>query len=242
MSVRIIICDDQPQELKQLSDALYQYDPAFQIREYQQGNTLISDLEEQEIDADLLFLDIYMPGLDGIQTAQKIRETRKDLKIIFLTSSTDYYPQAYEVFAFNYLVKPVDKNKLKAVLDRAMEELRKESGYRIHIQYKGVTHRIHCRDILYAESQNKMVLFHLTDGSILKCYGKIEEIFKNVFDPCFLRCHQSFIVNLAHVTEAGESYFRIGQTAIVISRKYAKEAKAKYYECLFSCMANEVNA
>ncbi len=236
MPVRIALCDDDPLAIKQLSEALQQYDPGLKIHPYADGKTLVTDVEDGVFDADLLFLDVCMPEMDGIETARRVRTVMKDLKIVFLTSSTDFYSQAYEVFAFNYLVKPVQKERLNAVLDRALEELHKERGYQICIQYKGVTHRIDCRNILYAESQNKMILFHLVDGTVLKCYGKMEEIFKNVYDPSYFRCHQSFIVNLSHVTEAGDNYFRIGQTTIAISRKYIKEAKAKYYESLFSRM------
>lgn len=67
-------------------------------------------LLEDEFAVDILFLDIFMPGLDGIQTAQQIRALRKDLLIIFITTSRDFYPQAYEVFAFNYIVKPFNRS------------------------------------------------------------------------------------------------------------------------------------
>jgi len=234
MPVKIAICDDMEEDIAQLSNALSAYDPFFEITSFTSGKMLIDELLDGGFTADLLFLDIYMPGIDGIRTAQEIRAIHKDLKIIFLSSSKDHYPQAYEVFAFNYIIKPFDRKCLYAILIRALDELRKESGYKIRIRYKGAVHRVDCRDILYIESRDKLLLFHLADESVLQCYGRLEEILRELPEGYFFRCHQSFLVNLSHVTEIRDNYFRIGQTMIGISRKYGKEAKDRYYACLFS--------
>ncbi len=236
MPVKIAICDDAAEDINALSTALYAYDPLFEILSFPDGRTLMDELLDGSFAADLLFLDIYMPVLDGIQTAQKIRSLHKDLKIIFLSSSKDHYPQAYEVFAFNYIVKPFDRERLYAVLNRALEELRKENLHKIRIQYKGTVHSLDIRKIRYIESRDKLLLLHLADGSILQCYRKLEEILKELPEQYFFRCHQSFLVNLSHVTEIRDNYFCIGQVMISISRKYAKEAKEQYYACLFSRM------
>ena len=236
MPIKIAVCDDAAEDRKLLSDALSAYDSSFEIVTYSSGQTLIDDLLDFNLSVDLLFLDIYMPGIDGIQAAKEIRARCRDIKIIFLSSSRDHYPQAYEVFAFNYIVKPFDRERLDAVLNRAFDELRKESGYKIPIQYKGISHRVDSRDILYVESRDKLLLFHLADESALQCYGKLDEILKELPERSFFRCHQSFIVNLSQVTEVSDNYFRVGQTMIGISRKYGKEAKDRYYACLFAHM------
>ena len=236
MPVKIVICDDTAEDIIELSTALYAYDPLLEIISFPSGKTLMDELLDGSFTADLLFLDIYMPGLDGIQTAKKIRTLHKDLKIIFLSSSKDHYLQAYEVFAFNYIVKPFDRERLYAVLSRAMEELRKDNIHKIRIQYKGAVHSVDCRQIRYIESRDKLLLLHLANENILQCYRKLEEILKELPEQYFLRCHQSFLVNLSHVTEIRDNYFYIGQVMISISRKYGKEAKERYYTCLFSQM------
>lgn len=236
MPVKIAICDDAAEDTKLLSDALFAYDSSFEVIPYSSGQTLIDEFLESDLSIDLLFLDIYMPGIDGIKTAQEIRARYKDIKIIFLSSSKDHYPQAYELFAFNYLVKPFNRERLYAVLSRALEELRKESAYKISIQYKGTAHSVDCRDILYIESRDKLLLFHLADSSALQCYGKLDEVLNELPERSFFRCHQSFVVNLSHVTEISDNYVRIGQIMIGISRKYGKGAKDRYYACLFAHM------
>lgn len=239
MPVKITICDDSAEDIALLSDALSAYDPLFEITCFSSGKTLVDELMDDSFSTDILFLDIYMPDMDGILTAQKIRTKKNDLKIIFLSSSREHYPQAYEVFAFNYIEKPFRDERLYAVLNRALGELRQESGYKICIQYKGAVHNVDCRDILYIESRNKLLLFYFADGATLQCYGRLEEISKELPGHFFIRCHQSFLVNLSHVTEIKENYLRMGQVMISISRKYGKNAKDKYYEYLFSHMGWE---
>ncbi|MDP4092794.1 MAG: LytTR family DNA-binding domain-containing protein, partial [Bacillota bacterium] len=180
--------------------------------------------------------DIYMPGIDGVKTAQKIRGERKDLKIIFISSSKEHYPQAYEVFAFNYILKPFDRARLYSVLDRAIDEIGRERSHKISFSYKSTVYSVDCRDILYVESRDKLILFHIAGGNTLQCYGKLDGIEKELQGQSFIRCHQSFIVNTSHITEMGENHFRVGQAVIGISKKHLKTAKDKYYAHLFSQM------
>ncbi|MDF3003407.1 MAG: response regulator of the LytR/AlgR family [Bacillota bacterium] len=236
MPVRIIVCDDDAEDIAFLSDALYTYDPSFEIAAFRSGETLLSEVTDSGLTADILFLDIYMTGMDGIFVAQRICAERKDLKIIFLSSSSDHYPQAYEVFAFNYLVKPLNRKKLYAVLDRALEELNRKSDYKISFHYKSASYNVNCRDILYVESRDKLLLFHLVDGSVLQTYWRLDELIKELPKQSFIRCHQSFLVNTLHITEMGENTFRLGQHMLSISRKYLKPAKERYFDYLFSHM------
>jgi len=236
MAVKIVICDDVQGDIAQLANALSAYDPFFEIISFSSGKLLMDHILDGGFTADILFMDVYMPGMDGIQTAQKIRAIHKELKIIFLSSSKDHYPQAYEVFAFNYILKPFDRERLHTVLDRALDELKRERSYKISIQYKGAVQMVDCRKIQYIESRDKRLLFHMADADILQCYGRMEEFLKELPKQYFFRCHQSFIVNLAHITEAGDDYFRIGQTMISISRKYRKTVRDSYYTFLFSQM------
>ena len=240
MSIKITICDDMAEDIELLSNALSAYDPLFEIISFTSGKTLVDELLNDGFSTDILFLDIYMPEINGIRTAQVIRSQKKDIKIIFLSSSKEHYPEAYEVFAFNYIVKPFCRERLYAVLDRALDEIRKESGYRIRIQYKGAVHNVDCRNILYIESQNKLLLFHLVDESVLQCYGRMEGILKDLPKQFFIRCHQSFIINLSHVTEIKEGYARTRRIMISISRKYGKDVKDQYYAYLFSHMGREL--
>ncbi len=236
MTVKIVICDDTAEDAKLLSGALYAYDPSFEIISFTDGKTLTEEFLCGGLNADLLFLDIYMPGIDGIATARELRAKHKDIKIIFISSSNEHYPEAYEVFAFNYILKPLDRERLNTVLDHALEELGREKSHKISFSYKSASYSVDCHDILYIESRDKLILFHLDDGSVLQAYWRLDEVIKELPQQSFIRCHQSFIVNISHITKMGESYFQIRQIPIGISRKYIKSAKEQYYAHLFSSM------
>lgn len=236
MPVKIAICDDRLEDIELLSGALYTYDNSFEIITYTNGETLIEELLDSKHPVDILFLDIYMPGIDGIQTAQRIRTERKDIRIIFISSSREHYPQAYEVFAFNYILKPFDRERLYCVLDRAIDEIRRENSHKVRFSYKSTLYSVDCRDIRYIESRDKLILFHMADESTLQCYSKLDEISKELPEQFFIRCHQSFLVNSAYITEMGENHFRVGQVVISISKKHLKPAKDQYYAYLFSHM------
>ena len=92
MPLKITICDDSEEDISLLSGTLYDYDPLFEITSFNSGKTLVDELMDDSFSADILFLDIYMPDMDGILTAQKIRSKKNDVKIIFLSSSRDHYP------------------------------------------------------------------------------------------------------------------------------------------------------
>lgn len=234
--IKIAICDDTAEDIKLLSDTLYIYDNSIEIITYTNVEILIDELLKSSLSIDILFLDIYMPGKDGIKTAQRISRERKDIKIIFISSSKEHYQQAYEVFAFNYILKPFDQERLYCVMDRAMDEIKRKRSYKIHFSYKSSVYSVDCLDILYIESRDKLILFHMSDGSTLQCYGKLDVIAKELPERSFIRCHKSFIANTLYITEMRENHFRVGQVVISISKKYLKHAKDQYYAYLFSNM------
>lgn len=238
MSVRIAICDDTIEDIELLKEALYIYDGAFEISIYTNGESLIRELMDSGDSIDILFLDIFMPGMDGVKTARRIQDIKKDIKIIFISYSREHYPQAYELFAFNYIVKPFDKERVFAVLDRALEVLGREKACKISFSYKSAAYSIDVSRIMYIESRDKLLLFHLIDGTVLRTYWKLGDAEKELPKQSFIRCHQSFIVNLSHIAEMGENYFRIGQAMIGISRRYHKAAKDAYYTYMFSRMGS----
>lgn len=236
MPLQIGICDDRAEDIRTLSEALYAYDNSFHILYYSDGESLLEEYLQRKRLFDILFLDIYMPKQSGIEVARLVRASMRDVKIIFISSSNEHYHEAYDVFAFNYLIKPVNHEKLNRVLDQALMDIRNQRRQQIHIRYKGTSYRIFCIDILYIESNDKMIYFHMSNGTTLQCYGKIDEVFKQLPEDSFLRCHQSFVVNLFHVSEIDESNFRIGRAVIRMSKKYQKASKDKYFEYLFTHM------
>ena len=239
MLVRIGICDDNSDDIRNLAKALYAYEPSCHITSYLDGESLLDDCMDTNVMFDLLFMDINMPGMNGITTAGKIRSYLPDVKIIFNSYSNEHYPEAYDVFAFNYMIKPVIPEKLRLILDQALAGMILERRQKYFFSYKNVNYQIFVRDILYMESSEKLICFHMTNGSQLMCYTKLDEVLKQMPASFFVRCHQSFVVNFFHVTEMAGNYFRMGTVTINISRKYLKVAKESYFTHLFNYLDRE---
>ena len=236
MSIKIAICDDSEVDLKKLTESLLSYDSSFDIQNFTSGEVLYDEILDLREPLDLLFLDIYMANMNGIETAQKLRREMSDLKIIFISSSNDHYSEAYDVFAYNYLLKPIDETKLFAVLDRALNEIKQKNLHKIQFSYKSKTYHVNSHEICYIESRDKQILFHMTYGQTLMCYGKLDDFTRTLPSHKFIRCHQSYIVNAEHITEMGSGYFYIKQSRVNISKKHLKVAKEQYYNYLFSSM------
>lgn len=236
MTIRIGICDDSPEDIQVLRGALFSIDPGFQITTFSRGEGLIGECEDREAQFDILFLDIYMPGMNGIETAKRIRNCMKDTKIIFSSSSRDHYGEAFDVFAYNYLMKPLALDKFNHVMQQALEDIGMERRQQICFRHKGGTYRVFCRDVLYMESNDKTVIFHLVDRTQRQIHGKLDDLLGQLPSDLFARCHQSFIVNIYHISEMSDNHFRVGQAVVGISRKYLKEAKEKYFNYLFMNM------
>lgn len=121
---RIAICDDNDLQREILAEMLRQYFRRIyqkvELVEYNSGDTLVADMEEDDLHVELIFLDIYMPGKNGIETAQKLRLLSCDAELVFLTSSTEHALESYEVKAAGYLVKPVEMNRLCALLNQIL--------------------------------------------------------------------------------------------------------------------------
>lgn len=123
--MKIAICDDDKKLRKNLRHLIeVQLDLmaiTYEIEEYESGNSLLEHIGKKE--PDILFLDIEMPGMGGMDTAKALRKLEKKMLIIFITAYPDYVFQGYEVHAFHYILKPYEKNKLKDVLESAVKEL-----------------------------------------------------------------------------------------------------------------------
>ncbi|MCF6460188.1 LytR/AlgR family response regulator transcription factor [Clostridium sp. Cult3] len=180
---------------------------------------------------DVLLLDIEMPGINGVELAKKIRKEDNLINIIFITAIPDYIGEGYDVEAINYLIKPIDENKLYECLDRALQKTPKEEKI-ILIEEQGGIHRIVQDDILYIESFGHNVEINTTDDKyfIRKNIGAIE---KELDENSFVRCHRSYIVNLKHINKIGKDELKLdkGETIPVSRRQYANTNKAfiRYY-------------
>lgn len=236
----IAVCDDNLPERTQIANAIETYLQGQgidgKILVYDSAEKLTSVLESKRLSFDIIFLDIIMGDIDGITCARWIRRQDKLVKIVFLTSSTDYVYEGYEVNASAYLVKPINTNKLAAVLDKAITQINDEVKESIAITSGGVTKRILIRDILYLESRkNKVEIVLARTGERLAVYTTLDEFAQFHQSKMWIRSHKSYIVNFLYIKQTDSDKFVLTEgTVIPISRFYKDKAR----ECFFSLLHN----
>lgn len=201
--MNIAICDDEILFTRELSSLLTHWaeknNLSLTLYPYSNGDDLLTAL--RTIPVDLIFLDIIMPLLNGIDTAREIRSMGLTVPVIFLTSSREFALDSYDVKAFHYLLKPVNTLKLFSVMDDFFKTYNVPAETFVAHTTDGFC-SITLNDVDYLEAQNKQVLVCLSNGTTLK----IRELFtkcEGVFTPAkgFFKCHRSYIVNLSHIKQ-----------------------------------------
>ena len=227
--MRILICDDDPIITEQLEKHLYRYFKQHQLKVpeiaiYSSGDALLEDSGEK----DIVFLDIEMPGVDGIYVGNKLKKQNPKTIIIIITSFAEYLDEAMRFHVFRYLSKPIDKLRLYRNLKDALQ-LYNSSSSRIAIETKDGIFSVLTSDIICIEAQMKKVIVH----TIAQDYDSIQNIqyWANILkEHCFFQSHRSFIVNLAYVTNFNNTIIHLYNnqfTAYLTRRKYT-EFKSNY--------------
>lgn len=226
--MKIAICDDSKLDRDMIKDFLYQYTQEKSIpniiTEYEHGMNLVYDVEE-EVHFDLIFLDILMAGPHGMDIARNLRRVGYTGKIVFLTSTADFAVDSYEVEASGYLLKPHNYEKLCLLLDRIIERI--DIG-QFHVSIRNKIISIPFNEIMYVESRNNVCILHRMDGTEYTVYKKLKEIEEQLNDIRFLRCHQSYIVNMSFVVKADKQFELITGDVVLIRQRSLKELRKVY--------------
>lgn len=228
--ISIAVCDDCNEEREDLKSMLFsiqnnELEWEFRLALYESGEALLYDLEEEKACFDLIFLDIYMNGIDGMQTAKKIRKNYKDIPLVFLTCSADFAVESYDVDATGYLLKPVSEEKLKTVLNKVFSSRVRK---RICIQSQRQKKYLYLDEIMYIESRGHNLYIHTSDQSVFPCREKLNS-FEAILDECFLRCHQSFFVNMDYIADVKEDFVLTNGVKIPIRVRQHKQITETYY-------------
>lgn len=201
--MKIAVCDDELQVLDELSCFLEQYCEEYhreiEYELFQSPFELFAKME-QGVCYDVLFLDILMNSDNGIEVARELRKQDQNVKIIFLTSSSEYAVQSYTVGAYFYQLKPIQKENFTELMEKTFSEWIKEQSEYFIVKCKNGIHRIDVQQLEYCEVVNRSLVFYLQNGSELKSNISIQEVEDTLsrFD-CFVRPHRSYLINMRFV-------------------------------------------
>lgn len=203
-----------------------------QVQSFNNGDELIREIENAKYD--IIFLDIYMPLLNGMEAAKEIREKDKTVKIIFLTTSPEFALQSYSVKATDYCIKPITYQKLKEILDDCTAANRQEPES-LTLKTVGGYQKIYLHDIEYIEAQNKRVFFFLKSGRVVEVIQSLYTFETWLSDSKgFFKCHRSYLVYLPNVDYFNNTEIKTKSgRRIPISRGYGKAFQDAYFAMMF---------
>lgn len=228
--MRIAICDDCMKDAALLKRFL----GGHEANVYFDGESLLADMRDKSITFDLYLLDIFMDNsMDGIELAKRLRETQEDAAICFVSTSNDFYREAYDLYAMQYLLKPVQEAEVKTLLGKVAKSIAVNREQKLSVSSRGQTTGIPYAKILYISSREHTITICCTDGSVQECKGKLNELALKVCGDTLVRCHQSFIVNMNHVDNLSGMDLIVAGEQIPVSRRYYAEVKRRYQEMLF---------
>lgn len=198
--MKIAICDDQPAHILLLQKQCRRWGKARgQLTEVVSFTSAEAFLFAYETDKqiDVLLLDIQMPGLSGMELAQKLRAENDALTLALITATPDYALQGYEVSALAYLLKPVSDEALFALLDRASQKCTPPC---LLIDHDDMTERVPLSDILYLESDGHHTRIVCLQKNLESPHvlGYFEALLQSQFPGSFHRCHRCYLIHLAH--------------------------------------------
>lgn len=227
------ICDDEQAFAEELEEMIRQYaretGTELRVTVFHNGRELT---DSDNIQLDLIFLDIRMDVMNGLEAAKRIRARDGKVSIIFLTSLTRYALVGYEYQAVNYIIKPMSYARLKRELDRWMESYRREEKKYILVVNEEGRHRVELGRLHYLETYNRNVKLHTDDGELIS-YKKMKELEEELKEAQFIRCHSGYLVNPFFVKRVGKLEITLTDGAVVpISqpkRKAVMEKLADYW-------------
>ncbi len=228
--MKIAICDDDSGELDRISSFIDTYrqerKAPITYKSFLSATELISNVSGGAYS--ILLMDILMPGIDGMQAAHEIRGFDAGVKIVFLTSSPEFAVESYAVKAYDYILKPVLKDKLFSVLDAVIAEGKTPvEGLAVKTQ-SGMTRILFSR-LAFVEIMNKKLYFHLADGSVQEVTSSLAAFEEKLLARAeFVKVHRSYIINLWQVGELGpkELVTLAGRTVPVSRLLYGKVREA----------------
>ena len=202
-----------------VSDFFHKKNREISLRTFLSGEELINYGGQ----IDILFLDIQMKDIDGMETARRLRADNFHGFLIFITVLKEMVFQSFEVQAYDYLVKPVDENHFEKTMERLYASMQNAGEDSLLVQ-KGYEGRIIQKgEIVFCEIIDRKIYLNLTSGEVIDYYERIENL-ETKLEGCFFRCHRSYLINLKHLKgyKNGTAYMDNGRK-IPVSRLRSKE-------------------
>ena len=236
--VTIYLCDDDSRVLEEYSKLIEElalkYKVLINIQYYSSGESMLFDLEDDMNSVDIIYLDVEMKKLNGIQTGIKLRELGCKAEIIYLTSIRDYVFECFETQPLHYLLKSdQDEKKFEEVFSRAISVIAQRQPQYILCKNQNRMIKIELNKIKYFEVIRREIVVHYNEGSF-KYYGTLEKVKEQINQAEFMKIHRAFVVNVSYIKYIEKDMVKlITGEELRIGRKYLLEVKERFVKYLF---------
>lgn len=219
----VIIVEDEQAAAHKLKSFLERYgkenDEEFNVLHYSNAVTFLSEYNSE---CDIVFMDIELPDLNGMEASRKLREADKNVVLIFVTNMAQFAVGGYEVGAFDFIVKPASYPNFALKLDRAINRMESNKDTQIWISGKSGKKRVMTSRLKYVEVAKHIITYHTVDGDITAS-GTMKTVQEQLDGASFALCNQSYLVNLRFVSEVTGYNVTVGGDELQISHPKKKE-------------------
>lgn len=221
--VKIAIVEDDAKErsrIRECLDGIQESDGiVFDIAEYESGQSFIDNYSPG---FDIVFMDIEMPGIDGMETSRKLREMDSSVILIFVTNMAQFAISGYEVEALDFILKPINRYSFAIKVKRAIARIPKKNKEYILVKNGGETRTVLISSIHYVDIDGHYVVYHFGGGESLQEYATLKEAKSRLNGKEFVFVNRSCLVNLYHVTGVDRQSAYVGDVRLDISRPQKK--------------------
>ncbi|MCD8118601.1 MAG: LytTR family DNA-binding domain-containing protein [Lachnospiraceae bacterium] len=239
-TLRIAVCDDSMIDREQLAKTLRACDSAAEPECYGSGKDLLAAAGKMP-PIDIAFLDIYMPGENGMEIAGSLRALSPTTGIVFVTTSPDHAVDAFSLDVLHYLVKPVSADGVTEAL-RRLSVLRTKNRPLIAFSSGGRSRTVYLDEIIYVQSMGHAKEVNLTGGRQIRVWMPLEEL-EAKLGPTFLKLNRSFLVNMEQIEQMGMDACMLRDgTRLEFARRERSAIRAAYDSYLFDRLGGRVEA
>ena len=215
--LKIAVIEDDEKEAEELRIMLERFakENSFEFELLFFKNPLVF-LNNYSAKYDLIFMDIQMPHMDGVEAAKKLRQLDQVTMLIFITKMANLAGMGYDVDAFDFLVKPINYEYFLTKMERAIERLLNRREKKIIINFDGAKVCLGVSSIIYIEVINHRLIYHTENGDY-NTYGTMSKVLQEIADYDFSLCNSCYLVNLRFVKSVKQQFVNVGNTELKIS-------------------------
>ena len=208
--IKFAICDDEPRMAQELASHLADYMRKKSISDYSVSSFCNGRALLESGSYDVIFLDIQMEQPDGMETARQLRRREDHSLLVFVTVLKECVFDAFQVEAYDYLLKPLDRARFRRTMDRVLRSLGQRAAGGIVIQKGHGCEVVPFSSLVYGEVLGRKIYLHKAGGSVTAYYERLENLERQV-DGRFFKCHRSYLVNLDYVSGCQDGQVDLAQ-------------------------------